>query len=122
MGKVSVALTLAAVVLLTGVAGTAQTIQPSQAWIPALGSFLIPGLGQLLNDEIDKAIFHFAVDVGILALGWYLGGLLPMGYYTIPTLHLAWGLYSGYDAYIVAEENNFRIGMVPNGIVVSYSY
>jgi hypothetical protein len=95
----------------------------SDAWIPGLASFVLPGLGQLLNDQMDKAILHFAVGVGIgvagYGIGWYV---LPGAWYLVPTLYFAWSLYSGYDAYTVAKENHFTLGFVDGGIGFSYNF
>ncbi len=97
--------------------------QDNDAWIPGLASFVLPGLGQLLNDEVDKAIIHFGVDVAIIAAGYYLGLIVPfVGFYAIPALHLGWALFSGFDAYNVAKDTGFSIGFVENGIAASYSF
>ena len=77
--------------------------------VPAIASFIIPGAGQLLNDQPDKAITHFAVAVGINALNYFL---VYSVYTSSPayspylggTLHLAWSAYSAFDAYEVAED------------------
>ena len=98
------------------------TAQDNDAWIPGLASFVLPGLGQLLNDEVDKAIIHFGVDVAIIAAGYYIGLLLPIGFYAIPALHLGWAVFSGFDAYNVAKDTGFSIGFVENGITASYSF
>jgi len=110
--------------VILGILGAAvgASAQSSDAWIPGLASFVLPGLGQVLNDDIDKAILHFGVDVGILALGWYIGVLVPYGYFAIPALHLAWAIYSGLDAYNVAKEQHFTIGVIPNGLAFSGSF
>jgi len=97
----------------------------TEAWIPGIASFLIPGLGQLLNDELDKAIVHFVVDIAIIAGGWYVAALLPYGWYgysAVGLAHFAWSLYSGYDAYTVAKETGFSIGLSKDGIALSYQY
>lgn len=104
---------------------TAQT--QSEAWIPGLASFLIPGLGQLLNDEPDKAILHFGVDVAILVGGGYISSLMSpyywySGYSIVGLAHLAWSLYSGYDAYTVAKEKGFSIGFTGGGLTLSYNF
>jgi hypothetical protein len=91
-------------------------------WIPGLASFVLPGLGQLLNDQMDKAILHFAVDIGILAIGYYVGTLFPFGFYALPALHLGWAIYSGFDAYNVAKDQGFSIGFIENGVQLSYGF
>jgi len=96
--------------------------QTDEAWIPGLASFVLPGLGQLLNDQVSKAIIHFGVDVAIIGLGYYVGSFMPFGYYAIPALHLGWALFSGFDAYNVAKEQGFTIGLVENGFAISYNF
>ncbi len=96
--------------------------QNNDAWIPGLASFVLPGLGQVLNDQVDRAIVHFGVDVAIWTLGLYVGMLVPYSYYAIPVLHLGWAVYSGFDAYNVAKDTGFSIGLVENGVSFSYSF
>ena len=96
--------------------------QMDEAWIPGLASFVVPGLGQLLNDEMDKALIHFGVDLAIFGLGYYVGSFLPFGYYAIPALHLGWAVFSGFDAYNVAKDTGFTIGLVENGIGFAYEF
>ncbi|MGB2983686.1 MAG: hypothetical protein WBC63_07505 [Candidatus Bipolaricaulia bacterium] len=115
MGVVVVALSLLFVAI-----GTSA--QDNDAWIPGLASFVLPGLGQVLNDQVDRAIVHFGVDVAIWAVGFYVGMFFPYGYYAIPALHLGWAVFSGFDAYNVAKDTGFSIGFVRNGITLSYSY
>jgi hypothetical protein len=95
----------------------------SDAWIPGLASFVVPGLGQLINDQMDKAILHFVVGVGIGALGYGIGWyVLPGAWYLTPALYFAWSLYSAYDAYTVAKENHFTLGFVERGIGFSVDF
>ena len=99
----------------------------SEAWIPGLASFLIPGLGQLLLDEPDKAVLHFGVDVAILIGGGYIASIMSpyywySGYSIVGLAHLAWSLYSGYDAYTTAKEKGFSIGFTGDGLSFSYNF
>jgi hypothetical protein len=110
--------------LLVGMAVGASA-QPSEAWIPGFASLLIPGLGQLLNDEVSKAILHLGVDVAINVAGYYAAVFLPLGYYGYPVwglAHLAWALYSGYDAYTVARQRGFSLGFTDDGLTLSYRF
>jgi hypothetical protein len=117
MRKVVVVGAVALCMLFVSIGAAAQ-----DEWIPGLASFVLPGLGQVLNDQMDKAILHFGVDIAIVAVGWYVGGLMPYAYYAIPALHLAWAIYSGFDAYNVAKDRGFSIGFVENGVSFSYTF
>jgi hypothetical protein len=96
-----------------------------EVWIPGLASFIIPGLGQLLNDQMDKAIVHFLVDVAINVGGYYLTWMGPFGWYGAPVwglAHLGWALYSGYDAYTVAKQRGFSIGLTEDGLTLAWHF
>jgi hypothetical protein len=119
MKQVVVAVILAMSMLLVAVGTSAQE---NDAWIPGIASFVIPGLGQVLNDQISRGIVHFGVDVAIWALGFYGAMFLPPLLYATPALHLGWAIYSGLDAYNVAKDQGFSIGLVENGVGFSYSF
>jgi hypothetical protein len=124
MQKAVMVLCLTMGLLLVSLGASAQN-GPSQAWIPGLASLVLPGLGQLLNDQMDKALVHFGVDVGILVIGYYATTLLPLGFpgfVVLPLAHLAWAVYSGYDAYTVAKEQGFTVGLIENGVSLSYRF
>ena len=113
MRKVIVALCVGVILLVATFGASAQT---NSALIPGLGSFIIPGLGQLLNDQMDKAIIHFGVSVAVWTLGFYGSIYLPVLAYATPALALGWHIFSGLDAYNVAKDQDFTIGLVENGI------
>lgn len=123
MRKFIVALCVGVILLVSTVGAVAQT---NDAWIPGLASFVIPGLGQLINDEMDRAILHFGIAVALNVAGYYTASLLPIPYfYSYPVvglLHLGWSLYSGFDAYDVAKTQGFRLGFVDNGIGFAVSF
>ncbi len=99
--------------------------QPNQAWIPGVASLALPGLGQFLNGEVDKAFLHLGIAIALDIGAYYAASLLPFSYYTYPIVglvHLAWGLYSGLDAYNVAKEQGFTIGVVENGFAFSVNF
>jgi len=97
--------------------------QSNQAWIPGVASLVLPGLGQFLNDEVDKAFLHLGIAIALNVGAYYVSALLPFpGVYGIGLVYLAWGLYSGYDAYTVARDQGFTIGLVENGFGFSYSF
>jgi len=99
--------------------------QPNEAWIPGVASLVLPGLGQFLNDEVDKAFLHLGIAVALDIGAYYVAALLPFGYYSYPVVglvHLAWGLYSAFDAYSVAKDHGFTLGVVENGITFSYDF
>jgi TM2 domain-containing membrane protein YozV len=65
--------------------------------VPAVCSAVIPGVGQLVNGETDKAIGVFAVAVVTGAAFWaglpLIGGILGLA-------HIATHVYAVGDAYI----------------------
>ena len=81
--------------------------------VPSLASFILPGAGQLLNDQPEKALTHFVVIVGIDTATYLMAGTFiprPWTFYRIGTaLHLAWSGYSAYDAYQVASRRRSGI-------------
>ena len=123
MRKFIVALCVGVILLVSTVGAVAQT---NDAWIPGLASFVIPGLGQLINDEMDRAILHFGVAIALNVGGYYAAALLPIPYYysypVVGLLHLGWSLYSGFDAYDVAKAQGFQFGFVDNGIGFAVSF
>ena len=122
MRKFMIALCVGVLLLVTTFGASAQN---NDAWIPGLASFVLPGFGQFLNDQIDKAILHFGIAVALDVGAYYVATLLPFSYYTYPLVglvHLVWGAYSGLDAYRVAKDQGFRIGFVDEGIGFALSF
>lgn len=77
------------------------------ALVNGLASFILPGAGQLLNDQPDKALQHFIVIVGIDAVSVFLAPVLYRSPYSLYSIglaaHLGWSAFSAYDAYSVAK-------------------
>ena len=101
--------------------------QPTEAWIPGLASFLIPGIGQFLNGEITKGIVHLIVGTAIPLAGGVVVAALPSVYQgagigMVGIATLAYRLYSGYDAYTVAEERGFSLGLTQDGLTLAYRF
>lgn len=86
--------------------------------VPSIASLILPGAGQLINEQPNKALTHFIVVVGIDSATMLLTSVLSPSYPYDPTydptlvqtissiglvLHLAWSGYSAYDAYQVAS-------------------
>ncbi len=69
--------------------------------VPAVGSFFIPGLGQLINGETDKAIGVFAVAV-VAGAGFLVGLPLVGGIFGL--VHLATHVYAVGDAYLQGKK------------------
>jgi len=113
-------------ILLVGIVVTGNAQKNIDAWIPGIASFCIPGFGQMLNDEMGKAVLHFGVDVALWVGGVYLVPfLVDAGIYSFPLIGLAplvWSVYSAYDAYTVAKERGFSIGLTQEGIALSYRF
>jgi hypothetical protein len=122
MRKLIVTLCVGVILLVSTVGAVAQS---NDAWIPGLASFVLPGLGQFINDQTDKAILHLGVAIALDAGAYYVAALLPFSYYTYPLVglvHLGWAVYSGLDAYDVAKTQGFRLGVVDNGIGFAVSF
>lgn len=118
-----VTLCVGVILLVSTVGAVAQT---NDAWIPGLASFVLPGLGQFINDQTDKAILHLGIAIALDVGAYYVATILPISYlYSAPLVglvHLAWGIYSGLDAYDVAKEQGFQLGFVENGIGFAVSF
>jgi hypothetical protein len=65
--------------------------------VPAVGSLIVPGVGQLINGEGDKALGVFVVSV-VTGAGFLLGLPLVGGIFGLA--HLATHVYAVGDAYI----------------------
>ena len=72
----------------------------AQGVIPAVCSAILPGVGQLVNGETDKAIGVFVVAAATGAA--FLGGLPLIGG-VLGLVHLATHVYAVGDAYIQAR-------------------
>jgi len=122
MQKVLISLILMVSLLMIMATGAfAQAATKSDAWVPGLASFIIPGLGQLLNDQMDKAIIHFGVAVAISVGGSLISSTLLYngfwyGYSLTAAAYLVWSVYSGLDAYNVAKDTGF------DGLTLSYNF
>ena len=122
---------IAAVVLVAvvglGVVGVARQEPNPIPLIHGIASFVIPGLGQYLNTEYDKALLHFAVDVALIAVGrlvlWpLLSTVSPWyGYGVLALPHTLWALYSGWDAYTVAlKREGLALKLTPTGFALNF--
>lgn len=69
--------------------------------VPAVASAVVPGLGQLLNKQKDKAIGVFAVVAG----GWLLSALPLIGFIPGVVAAGAW-IYGVADGYFTAKKRN----------------
>ena len=72
-------------------------------WRPLLGSFFLPGLGQLINGDAAKGVLMF--------LGYVFSFLLMfvlVGFLTAPAIWI-WGMV---DAYTGAQRWNMQRGIV----------
>lgn len=125
-GSIVAIVTVALLAVMT-VGAVAQAAPRTDAWVPGLASFIIPGLGQLLNDQMDKAIIHFGVAVAISVGGSLASSVLLYngfwyGYSIVAAAYLVWSVYSGLDAYNVAKEQGFMLGMTEDGLTLSYNF
>ncbi|HEC63178.1 MAG TPA: hypothetical protein ENI38_02140 [Candidatus Acetothermia bacterium] len=122
---------LLAVALMVGVALGAGGVWAQEdvslrPLIHGAASLVIPGLGQYLNGEYEKALTHFMVTI-VLDVGvWYLADILPWwypSYYLVSGVHALWALYSAIDAYETALElEGLSFHITPTGPQLSFSY
>jgi len=122
MKKTLVVLLIVGGLLVAMAAGASAQDEEAGPFIPAILSLIIPGWGQLINGEVNKAILHFALDVA----NWTIWSLLssfpspiPIGYLSgVAALGLR--VYSAYDAYTVADERGFSIGLRTQNVMLAY--
>ena len=69
--------------------------------VPAVASAVVPGLGQLINKESDKAIGVFAVVVG----GFVLSALPLVGWIPWLVAAVAW-VYGVADGYFTGKKKD----------------
>jgi uncharacterized membrane protein len=102
------------------VVGTAQEeleVRPREPLLYGLASFVLPGLGQYLNEEPGKALSHFLIAVAIPVGCYYVHYTLPYYYPLYPVcglLSLGWAAYSAIDAYETAKRFNEMHGFALN--------
>lgn len=118
------AVVVAAVVAL-GVGGLGRQEPNPIPLIHGIASFAIPGLGQYLNGEYNKALVHFGVAVGIGVVGGYLAWVLPTPGFSLSwgvgLAYTAWALYSGWDAYTVAlRREGLSLKVSPTGFALNF--
>ena len=106
-----------------GVMGWAQREPNPIPLIHGIASFAIPGLGQYLNEEYNKALTDFVVDVALIIGGGYLAAMLPYPgfslYWGVGVAHTLWALYSGWDAYQVALRREC-LALSPSGFTLRF--
>jgi len=108
-------------ILLVGFGAMGEEPSPTPL-IRGLASFVIPGLGQYLNGEYEKALTHFVVIVLVDVGTQYVGNLLP-SYpdWITSALHTLWALYSAVDAYQTALElEGLTLKASPTGFALNF--
>lgn len=83
--------------------GVTQFVAPKNPALALLGSFFIPGLGQLMNGDNGKGIGMFVAYVVSFLLMFVL-----IGFLTAPAIWI-WGMI---DAYQSAQRWNLQRGIV----------
>ncbi len=98
----TVGLLLVFALIAAGFSSTSRAQEDLSPIVPAIASFVIPGSGQLVNDQPNKALAHFVVGVGVSSV-YYLPFVIGTPTWrVVSALQLAWHGYSSYDAYQVA--------------------
>lgn len=89
-----------------------ERVRPRDPLLHGLASFIIPGLGQFLNDEPGKALSHFIIAVAIPTVCELVRHILPrplpwrLRHALCSLLSLVWHAHSAIDAFETAEEFN----------------
>jgi hypothetical protein len=121
MVKRILAVLLIGMILLTllPTAGMARVrVSPRNPLLYGLASFILPGVGQFLNDEPDKALVHFVVAVALPTVVTIVGHFFPwhLQHALLGLLSLGWHTYSAIDAYRTADRFNARHGFAVNSL------
>lgn len=104
-----IGLLLVIALLAAGFSSTARAQEDLSPIVPAIASFIIPGSGQLVNDQPNKALTHFVVGVGVSSVYYFPSTYATPIWRVLPALQLAWHGYSSYDAYQVANDRRGSI-------------
>ncbi|MEF8837170.1 MAG: hypothetical protein V5A87_04885 [Candidatus Bipolaricaulota bacterium] len=89
--------------LITSIGGQSLAQDRLSPVVPSIASFILPGSGQLINDQPNKALTHFVIGVAIYSSYTFTFIYRSPYYSVVPALNLAWSGYSAYDAYQVAS-------------------
>jgi TM2 domain-containing membrane protein YozV len=81
----------------------APLVAPKSPGLAVIASFFVPGLGQLVNGEVGKAVVMFALWLVCLALIFVLNGFL------LAPVVWVWGMV---DAYSSAQRWNLQRGII----------
>jgi len=125
-----VGIALLMVFQLTGIAQEEEQIAPKNPLLYGVASFVVPGAGQFLNGETNKALTHFLIAVAIPTVGYYAAFASPAPGLVVgvtAVAQLGWALYSAMDAYNIAKQFNEEHGfaalyMQNEGIGFLYSH
>lgn len=121
--RVRIAVVLLAALLAFGAMGWGRQEPNPIPLIHGLASLAIPGLGQYLNEEYNKALTHFGVSVALVVGGGYMAAMLPhpgfSPYWVVGLAHTLWALYSGWDAYQVALRRE-GLALSPGGFTLRF--
>jgi hypothetical protein len=104
-----------------------EIAQPTNPALNGFASFIIPGLGQYLNDEYGKAWVHFVVAIVIQVSPLHIHYTPPWAEnFRIDLLAFGWAVYSAIDAYQTArkfnEEHGVALYLEGNELGISYNY
>lgn len=66
--------------------------------ISAILSFIIPGLGQIVNGKVIKGVILLVIAIIMAGLAW-----LIFNHWIVKIIELAIMAYAAYDAYITAQ-------------------
>ena len=113
---IRLAVVMVGVLLVAGFAFAQDAAAPRDPMLMGVASFVVPGLGQFLQGDVNKAVTHFVVAVAISTAGFYLAWITPAPVYPLVGLAtLGWAFYSAMDSYQMAvqynQEHGFSLGI-----------
>ncbi len=104
--------------------GAAHSAPVGIALLRATSSFLVPGLGQIMNHEFGKGVLYFGIAAGILGVAGLAANIFEVYEVTIglTVTYFCWETYCAYDAYTVARRGPVALELVPNGVGFALSF
>ncbi len=116
------ALLVVGVMATAGITGAAQPPQARDPLLYGLASFFVPGLGQVLQQDLQTGLVHFGVAAAIPIVGAYMAMVSPapaLVWAGVGLAQLGWTLNSAFHSYNMAVDYNRQHGF---GVSLTMSF